>query len=242
MKTKKCQPHEWDGPTRQALANTILTEYHNSGDEWASAMSNLDAVLDLRPKPDVSGPGFFSDGDMLHTCSFGHGRKGTKGMLINEYTAQFATYAVLASPIIISADLRAGSVLYTEQRGKDCVEQLLKNKDILAVHQDAAANAPTVVFTHNATSAEEEGGGGVTVTAQGFARTMADKSIALALLNRQDKGSLTLTATWAELGLPAGKACSVRDLLGGTDLPKATGAFSTSVGSHSASAVRITCR
>ena len=38
------------------LANTILTEYHNSGDEWQSAMSNLDAVLDLRPKPDAHGP------------------------------------------------------------------------------------------------------------------------------------------------------------------------------------------
>ncbi len=38
------------------LANTILTEYHNSGDEWQSAMSNLDAVLDLRPQPDAHGP------------------------------------------------------------------------------------------------------------------------------------------------------------------------------------------
>ena len=50
-----------------------------------------------------------------------------------EYTAQFAAYAVLASPIIISADLRAGSVLYTEQRGRDCMEKLLKNQDILRV-------------------------------------------------------------------------------------------------------------
>lgn len=56
---------------------------HNSADEWASAMSNLDALLDLRPHPDVAGPGFFSDGDMLHTCSFGHGRKGTSGMTLN---------------------------------------------------------------------------------------------------------------------------------------------------------------
>ena len=56
---------------------------HNSGDEWKSALSNLDALLDLRPQPDVGGPGFFSDGDMLHTCSFGHGRKGTEGMTLN---------------------------------------------------------------------------------------------------------------------------------------------------------------
>ena len=28
-------------------------------------MSNLDALVQLRPQPDVDGPGFFSDGDML---------------------------------------------------------------------------------------------------------------------------------------------------------------------------------
>jgi hypothetical protein len=56
---------------------------HNSQDAWDSAMSNLDALLDLRPQPDVEGPGFFSDGDMLHTCSFGHGNKGKTGMLLN---------------------------------------------------------------------------------------------------------------------------------------------------------------
>jgi hypothetical protein len=48
-------PHEWSAAVRQSLANTILTEYHNSGDGWENAMSNLDALLDLRPKPDASG-------------------------------------------------------------------------------------------------------------------------------------------------------------------------------------------
>jgi hypothetical protein len=55
-------PREWSAATRQQLANTILTEYHNSGDEWANALSNLDALLALRPQPDAAGPGFFSDG------------------------------------------------------------------------------------------------------------------------------------------------------------------------------------
>ena len=58
-------PHAWDAATRAGLANTILTEFSNSKDEWSSAMSNLDAVIQLRPSPDWSGPGFFSDGDML---------------------------------------------------------------------------------------------------------------------------------------------------------------------------------
>ena len=48
-------PHSWDHETRRTLANSILTEYGNSHDAWSSFLSNLDAVLTLRPVPDVSG-------------------------------------------------------------------------------------------------------------------------------------------------------------------------------------------
>jgi hypothetical protein len=65
---------------------------------------------ELRPQPDVSGPGFFSDGDMLQTCNFGFGgtnceasKPGScpnKGhMKQGEYQAQFATFALLASQV-----------------------------------------------------------------------------------------------------------------------------------------------
>ena len=219
-------PHEWDGPTRQALANTILTEYSNSKDEWASAMSNLDALLALRPKPDVSGPGFWSDGDMLHTCSFGNGKKGT-GMKQSEYDAQYALYAVLASPIIISADLRTLKATHPV-----CLA-LLTNSDILAVHQDPKGLAPRLIFEHQANV------GGGSVAAQGFAREMADGSTAVVLLNRADHGSATLTATWASLGLKPGVTCRVRDLLGKRDLPNATATLTAVVGSHGAMFVRL---
>ena len=130
-------PHEWDGPTRANLANAILTEFGNSHDNWGSAMSNLDALLTLRPQPDVDGPGFFSDGDMLQTCNFGFGGTNcnaargqcpSKGhMTQDEYTAQFATWSVLASQMIISADLRN-----LQSAQPECFK-LLKNADILAV-------------------------------------------------------------------------------------------------------------
>ena len=111
-------------------------------------MSNLDALVKLRPQPDVDGPGFFSDGDMLQTCNFGFGgtncdpRKpaGSPGgcpnkghMKQGEYEAQFATWAVMASQMIISADLRT-----LPQSQPDCFKLLL-NADILAVSQDPAA-------------------------------------------------------------------------------------------------------
>ena len=181
--------------------------------------------------------GFFSDGDMLHTCSFGAGKKGKVGMKQHEYTAQFATWAVLASPIIISADLRS-----LQRTQPACLNDLLKNSEILAVHQDAAANAPRVIFTRNATMVRDEHGGlAAAVAAQGFARKMADGSVALVLLNRKDSGSLTLSASWSELGLQPGAECSVRDLINKKQLPKAKGSFSSAVPSHSASFVRVAC-
>eukprot|EP01052_Picozoa_sp_SAG31_P018442 SAG31_NODE_1306_length_8889_cov_17.337315_10_plen_157_part_00 len=140
-----------------------------------------------------------------------------------------ATYAVLASPIVISADLRAGSVLYTEPRGKACLDGLLKNKAILDVHQDPAAHAPVMLNDSNRTMGH------------GFARKMADGSVAVIFLNRQQNAPLAMSTSWDELGLPDGKVCAVRDLINGKDLPKATGRFGTKVASHSASLVRIRC-
>ena len=94
--------------------------------------------LQLRPVPDASGPGFFSDGDMLQSCNFGKGRTGGDkgGMKQQEYQAQFAVWAVLASPMIISADLRS-----LAQAHPDCLA-MLKSPEVLAVNQDPAAHAP----------------------------------------------------------------------------------------------------
>ena len=101
-----------------------------------------------------------------------------------------------------------------------------------------------MLFTNSVNSTETRDGHNVTkttVTAHGFSRKMADGSVALLFLNRQDRGSLTLTATWPELGLPSSASCKVRDLIAQQDLPTAAGNFSASVGSHRAQFVRISC-
>jgi len=225
-------PHEWNGETRSALANSILTERSNSHDGWGSAMSNLDALLELRPEPDVGGPGFFSDGDMLHSCNFGGGAVGhdPQGMKPGEYQAQFAVWAVMASPIIISADLRS-----LQRAHPDCLA-MLKNKEVLAVHQDLAAQAPTIIFK-NRTAIDAVTG--AVVTAQGFSRMMHDGSVALALLNREDRGRIDLAVKWEDVGLPASTTCNVRDIINQQDLPKATGSYSSSVNAHTTNFVRI---
>lgn len=228
-------PREWPAAARAGLANAMLTEGSNSRDSWASAMANLDALLALRPSPDWRGPGFFSDGDMLHTCSFGRGqtsdpspggsRPRVYGMALHEYAAQLAVYAVLASPIVISADLRELAAARPE-----CVA-LLTNKDLLRVSQDPAAHAPRACALD---------GEPVAPHAQCFSRPMADGSVALVLLNR-GAAAAALNVTFAQLGLPAGRSCAVRDLLARAELDPAAGAYAASVGAHEAAAVRISC-
>ena len=227
-----CPPHEWSGETRQALANSVLTEYSNSKDMWTSAMSNLDAMLELRPAPDVRGPGYFTDGDMLHSCNFGGGAVSHDpgGMKLTEYQAQFALWALLASPMILSADLRS-----LQKAHPDCLA-MLKNKDVLSVNQDSAANAPTVVFKNQTDAVTGE-----VFMAQAFSRVLGDGSVALAMLNREDHGSVSVEVSWEQIGLPAGASCAMRDLLAQTDLPKSIGSYSKEVNSHEVQFVQVTC-
>jgi alpha-galactosidase len=156
----------------------------------------------------------------------------------NEYQAQFAVWALMASQIIISSDLRT---LPSDQ--PDCFKMLL-NREILRVHQDPAAHAPKLVFTKNISAIVPHDGHNetrVTITAQAFSRKMHDGSIALGLLNRQDHGSQTISVSWVDLGLHATASCKVRDVIAQKDLADANGSFSANLGSHDASLVRLSC-
>ena len=161
----------------------------------------------------------------------------------NEYQAQFATWAVMASQLILSADLRT-----LQKTQPDCFKLLL-NSEIIAVNQDKAAHAPKLVLSHNVSSIVKRDGHNetrVTTTAQAFARPLHNGSVAVVMLNRQDRGSLTMTLTLAEIGLQTVAAasaapCKVRDLIAQADLPDAIGNISASVGSHEAHMVRVSC-
>lgn len=156
----------------------------------------------------------------------------------NEYQAQFALWALMASQIIISSDLRA-----LPKAQPDCFKMLL-NPEVLQVHQDPAAHTPKLVLSQNISSIVPHDGHNetrVTITAQAFSRKMHDGSIALGLLNRQDHGSQTINVSWSDLGLQGTELCNVRDVIGQKDLPDANGSFSANLGSHDASLVRLSC-
>ena len=111
----------------RTLANSYLVEYCNNHDEFGYTdgfpkaggfLSNLDSQQ-LLTTDDLSGPGSWNDNDMLYVC---HG-----GQTANEYRAQFSTWAILASPLILGNDVRNLSAA--------CIDIIL-NTEVIAVNQD----------------------------------------------------------------------------------------------------------
>ena len=67
----------------------------------------------------MTGPGAVNDNDMLEVC---HG-----GQTYSEYAAQFSTWAILASPLILGNDIRSISA--------ECMA-IIGNREVIAVNQD----------------------------------------------------------------------------------------------------------
>ena len=87
-----------------------------------------------------SAPHSWNDADMLQLCTFGEGRTpGNVGMTMVEYRSHYSVWAVLASPLLLSADLRT-----IKARHPECLELML-NREIIAVNQDIGGLAPVLV-------------------------------------------------------------------------------------------------
>ena len=145
-------PPEWSMAERHALANSILVEYTNTFDSWYSPyprqrpnmhggiITDIDSMVQLT-NLSTSGPGSWNDADMLQLCTYGKG--GTPhspgGMTLAEYRAHYSVWAILASPLIISADLRT-----IKEQHPDCLALML-NPEIVAVNQDPAGLPPRLI-------------------------------------------------------------------------------------------------
>ena len=172
---------------------------------------------------------------------------GDRGLSLTEQRSQVSAWALVAAPLLISADLAGG--LDNETLA------LLAAPEVVAVSQDALA-----------VQVRERGGGGRLSASrppipppplqphwQGtrvspaspsgtecWARPLSGGAVAAVLLNRGE-GPADVSCTWAELGLPAGAKAAVRDLWARADLGDFTGAFTArGVESHGAVMVRVT--
>ena len=169
------------------------------------------------------------------------------GMPLEEYRASYSVYAVLASPIIISADLRT---LPTEH--PDCLA-MLKNKELLAVSQDPLAKLGRLL-RQRTNSSNLNITRTTNIIEQVFSRELAPSAPgcvtrAVVMFNRAEEMT-NMTITWAELGLPNSDASyAMRDIWANNEFGLDRGAFATSftatVSVHGVVMLRVapaTCR
>ena len=140
-------------------------------------------------------------------------------MTLEEYRASYSIWAVLASPIIISADLRT-----LAQEHPDCLA-MLKNLELIAIAQDKLGKAGRLV--RQGTNSSDPSPEAVRITnivEQVFSRELEGGDLVVVLFNRAETAT-NISVAWKELALPA-NSYHVRDVW-------AKNQFGGSVGEHS---------
>lgn len=163
-----------------------------------------------------AGPGFWADPDSLQfgTRSY-HDQKRTQHapMTLDECRAQFSLWAVMASPLILSMDLR---------HVDDAILKIVLNRDVIAVDQDPLGNPGRRIRRDGELEV--------------FARQLTDGK-AVVLLNRgKEPAEMRITA--ADLGF-AQKALDVQDLWTGQKKSITDGVISSEVHGHAVAMFRI---
>lgn len=161
--------------------------YRSTGDIFDKFNSTMWIAQDQAKKLYASGPNCFNDMDMLTIGMYGKGNVGMvdpedplKGLPTDEeYKTQFALWCAFGSPLMIGGDIRSMN---------DYCKKLLQNKNLIAINQDGACNAPIVI------TANED--------AIVFARHMSDNTVVLGLVNGGSE-SARMYLFLDEIGLPS---------------------------------------
>ncbi|KFM74586.1 Alpha-N-acetylgalactosaminidase, partial [Stegodyphus mimosarum] len=99
----------------------LWRNYDDIEDSWKSVLSIVDFYASRQNEfAAAAGPGHWNDPDMIMAGNF--------GLSFEEAKAQFALWAIMASPLLVSNDLRSLS---------PGIRELLTNKEIIAVNQDS---------------------------------------------------------------------------------------------------------
>lgn len=177
-------------------------------------------VLDILDRGDnltkYNGPGGWNDYDMLIVGLNGKSVQlvGT-GASNTEYRTHFSLWCMVATPLLIGADVRTFDPYSLET---------LTNKEIIALNQDPLGLSATKI-------ADAFNG-----TLQLYAKNMSDGSIALAMLNR---GADTQIMAFTPGVTFPGKKYRVRDLWSHKEMGNYSTAYYTEVQSHEAKVLRL---
>jgi Alpha galactosidase A/Alpha galactosidase C-terminal beta sandwich domain len=217
------QPGQF-APEVPAFASSAFTSYTfgpSSGNSWrtntdlgvpgdvrfASVLRNLDADA---AQPQAAGPGHWNDPDYLGP---------DQGMNAAQFRTQLSMWAMLAAPLMLSANLISLSAPSAAA---------LANREVIAIDQDPAGLQARLL----ATSAE----------AQVWVKPLSDGSRAIALLNR-GSGTLRIATSAVAAGLPAAGGYAVRNVWSGalTSL-RSPGAIAANVAGNSTVLLRVFAR
>ncbi|PVD35036.1 hypothetical protein C0Q70_06317 [Pomacea canaliculata] len=147
--------------------------YEDVTDSWASVISIIDYYGDNHDGFSYySGPGGWADPDMLVVGDF--------GLSYYQQKAQMAMWAMLASPLFMSVDLRTIDPM---------AKALLQNINVIAINQDPLGIQAVRLF---------EVPGSISV----WLKALQKGNLALAFLNKDDQGTPTVfTTSFKDLGL-----------------------------------------
>jgi hypothetical protein len=199
-------------------------------------LTNVDALVQLT-RPEYSGAGTWADGDMLQVCNFGEGGpsaggRGDGGMTLVEYRASLSIWAVLGSPIIISADLPN-----LKERHPDCLAMLLASAEVLAISQDALGQPGRLIHQGTNSTHSHVAATTPTIVEQIFVRELFGDNVAAVMFNRAEHMA-RLTLSWTLAGMNG--SYRARDAWAKTDLGVVSDSFTAAVKPHAAMVIHFT--
>ncbi|MFI6032011.1 NPCBM/NEW2 domain-containing protein [Amycolatopsis magusensis] len=192
------EPWEW----AQGIGHSWRTMI-DINDTWPRLLTVVKQNMNLAG---YAGPGGWNDPDLLMT--------GNGGMSATEYRTQFALWAVMAAPLLISADLR--------QATPETLD-LLRNPDLVGVNQDPLGAQGAPIRSQDGTHV--------------FVKALANGDRAVVLFNETDTARRIGTSA-TELGLPQAAGYRVRDAWTHQDAHTA-GPVNATVPPHATAVYRI---
>jgi alpha-galactosidase len=172
---------------------------------FSSVLRNIDADA---TQPEAAGPGHWNDPDYL-----GPGQ----GMSDAQFRTQFSMWAMLAAPLMVSANLQTISKASMEA---------VSNREVIAVDQDRAGIQGTLLSSNG--------------DGQVWVKPLGDGSRAVALLN-EGTSALTISTSAAAVGMARASSYTLRNLWTHAT-STSTGTISASVPSDSTVLLRVTAR
>ena len=253
-------PLEWSSETIRGLSNSMMFQFVNLfdywyGEHWGAATSppagfitNVDAIVALskRDGESISGPGFWVDAQQLEVCNFGEGNEFvgsyTGGMTLEEYRAQYSIWAMMASPMVLSFDVRSVAA-----RHAACLE-MVKNTELLDIAMDKLGVVGRLLhqLTNLTSGAPASDIRSHNIVEQIWTRELSGGAVAVCLFNR-DEYARNMSVMWAAAAPKLRQPLTVRNIWSkighGAELDGTFGeGFWATVPKHSVVMLRVEAR